>query len=134
MFAILLQQRNLPPWMREALTEAHQVEQGYGERSIAIPTADSRESYRDMEDFVATIDNLRLRSQLAYAIQGRGAFRRFKDLLIAHPDERERWFAFSAARVQERLLAWLSEEGIEVVTEASEASRLPVDREQEERG
>jgi hypothetical protein len=115
-FADALQQRDLPEWMRAMIHEAHAVEQGYGERYIAVPTADSRESYRDMEDFIATVGNQRLRSQFAYAIQGRGAFRRFKDTLLAHPNERERWFAFSQARVRERVLAWLAEEGIAVVT------------------
>ncbi|HEX9372533.1 MAG TPA: hypothetical protein VF897_16090, partial [Roseiflexaceae bacterium] len=42
-FAAMLQQRDLPEWMREALDEAHQVEQGYGTRYIAVPKADSRE-------------------------------------------------------------------------------------------
>jgi hypothetical protein len=82
-----------------------------------------------MEDFIATISNPQLRSQLSYAIQGRGAFRHFKDTLLTHPDERERWFAFSAARVRERALDWLADEGIAVVTEADEG---PDERAQEE--
>jgi len=132
-FAAALQQRDLPAWMHEALDEAHRVEQGYGQRYIAVPTADSREAYRDMENFVETVANPRLQSQLVYAIRGRGAFHRFKDALLAHPDDRERWFAFSAARVHERVLAWLTEEGIEGVTEAGAGIR-PLDHcEQEER-
>ncbi len=71
------------------------------------PMADPGESYRDMEDFIETIGSQRLRSQLAYAIQGRGAFRRFKVTLLAHPGE--------------LALAWLSAEGNKVV----------LDREQE---
>src|SRR5438093_1110560 len=48
-FAAVLQQRDLPAWMHESLDEADRVEQGYGQRYIAVPTADSREAYRDME-------------------------------------------------------------------------------------
>ena len=117
-FAAVLQQRDLPAWMHESLDEADRVEQGYGQRYIAVPTADSREAYCDMENFIETVAKPRLQSQLVYAIRGRGAFRRFKDTLLAHPDERERWFAFSAARVHERVLAWLAEKGIAGVTEA----------------
>jgi hypothetical protein len=131
-FAAVLQQRVLPAWMRAALDEAHRVEQGYGQHYIAVPTADTREDYRAMRDFIETVANPLLRSQLAYAIQGRGAFRRFKDILLVHLDERERWFAFSAARVRERVLVWLAEERIEVVTEAGEARRPLADREQEQ--
>jgi hypothetical protein len=133
-FATMLQQRELPEWMRETLYEAHRVEQGYGTGYIAVPTADSREGYRAMEDFIETVANQRLQAQLRQAIQGRGAFRYFKDTLLAHPGERERWFAFSTARVRERVLAWLAEEGIEVVTEAYEDVGPLVDREQEESG
>jgi hypothetical protein len=118
LFANTLQQRDLPEWMHVMLHEAHAVEQGYGTRYVAVPTADSHAGCRDMEDFIATVGNLQLRSQLAYAIQGRGAFRRFKDTLLAYPDDRERWFAFKTARVRERMLAWLAEEGIAVVPEA----------------
>ena len=111
-FAVALEQHNLPGWMRDMVAEAHQVEQGYGTRYIAIPTADSREGYRTMEDFIDTVANRRLQEQLAQAIQGRGAFRRFKDVLINHLGERERWFAFGRARMRERMLAWLEDEGI----------------------
>ncbi len=116
-FAAKLQQREFPAWMREALDEAHQVEQGYGTRYIAVRRVDSREGYHAMEDFIETVADRRLQAQLAHAIQGRGAFRRFKDALFTHPDERERWFAFSTARVRERMLAWLEVEGITAILE-----------------
>jgi len=73
-FAAALQQRAHPDWMRAVLNEAHQVEQGYGTSYIALPKADSRESYRVMEDFIETVADQRFQAQLAYAIQGRGAF------------------------------------------------------------
>ena len=44
---------------------------------------------------------------LELAIRGRGAFRRFKDVLAAYPRERERWFAFHDARLRELVLRWL---------------------------
>jgi hypothetical protein len=95
LFAAALERHRLPDWMRQMVAEAHQVEQGYGARYIDVPTADSRESYRDMEEFIDTVANQRFQAQLAHAIQGRGAFRRFKDTLLSYPGERERWFAFN---------------------------------------
>lgn len=112
-----LQQHDLPEWMRPIVQEAHQVEQGYGMRFISIPATDSRERYRDMERFIDTVHDSRLQSILQHAIQGRGAFRRFRDTLLAYQHERECWFAFSAARVRERVLEWLEAEEIEVSTE-----------------
>jgi hypothetical protein len=116
-FAAALDECAHPDWMQAALDEAHQVEQGYSTSYIAVPKADSRESYRVMEEFIETVADQRLQAQLAYAIQGRGAFRRFKDALFTHPDERDRWFVFNAAHVRERMLAWLEGEGITAILE-----------------
>ena len=64
------------------------------ERYEQIPKAESYEGYQDMVDFIATIDNERLAELLEVAINGKGAFRRFKDVLLDYPEERERWFKF----------------------------------------
>ena len=116
-FAEALQQRDLPDWQQAILVEADQVEQGFGARYIRVPDADSREGYRDMEAFIATVRDVDLANRLERAINGRGAFRYFKDVLLDHPRERERWFAFKDERLRQRVLEWLAEEEIEVVEE-----------------
>ena len=94
--------------------EADQVEAGFGERYIRVPQADSHQGYADLEAFIETVTHERLAERLSRAIQGRGAFRYFKDVLLDFPDERERWFAFRDSRQRERVLEWLKSEGIEV--------------------
>ena len=103
----------LPDWMQHDVEIARQVEEGYGTRYTSIPEADSHEGYRDMERFISTVRNPRLRDRLWRAIAGRGAFRHYKDVLADHPAERERWFAFSDRKNQERMVEWLASEGIE---------------------
>ena len=49
---------------------------------------------------------------LDVAIQGKGAFRRFKDVLRGHPGEQQRWFEFQAARMDARAREWLAGEGL----------------------
>jgi hypothetical protein len=105
----------LPDWMQEMLKLAEQVEEGYGTRYIRIPEADSHEGYRDMERFISTVQSDRLRDQLWQAIQGRGAFRYFKDVLYDHPAERERWFAFEDRCIYDRISWWLESVGIEPI-------------------
>src|SRR5262245_28943906 len=73
-FAEALQHRDLPDWQREVLAEADQVEAGFGTRYIRVPEGDSREAYRDMEVFIATVRDVRLANRLERAISGRGAF------------------------------------------------------------
>ncbi|MEA2501288.1 MAG: hypothetical protein QOD01_1399, partial [Actinomycetota bacterium] len=49
--------------------------------------------------------------RLWIAIQGRGAFRRFKDVLNRWPDEVDRWYAFSEDRQRGRARSWLATMG-----------------------
>jgi hypothetical protein len=74
-----------------------------------IPKAESHEGYQEMVDFIATVDNERLAELLEVAINGKGAFRRFKDVLLNYPEERERWFQFKDERMEQRALEWLED-------------------------
>jgi predicted nucleotidyltransferase len=85
----------------------------------------SREAYGDMEDFVESVRDPRARDLLGRAIEGRGAFRRFKDTLLEFPELREAWFAFHDSRTQSRALDWLARAGL---VDAGEAERAIADR------
>jgi Uncharacterised protein family (UPF0158) len=50
-------------------------------------------------------------ARLEVAIDGRGAFRRFKNVLFDWPDDREEWFAFSDERRRGRAREWLADVG-----------------------
>ncbi len=82
------------------------------DRFEEVPKADSREGYQDMEDFIETVEDEHIAEVLSTAIEGRGAFRRFKDTLIRYPDQRERWFKFKDDLMQKRALEWLDEIGV----------------------
>jgi hypothetical protein len=69
----------------------------------------------------------RARELLERAIEGRGAFRRFKDTLFEFPELRETWFRFHDARMERRALEWLADEGL-VDREAAERA-MPEDPE-----
>lgn len=112
-----LEQLDLPDWQKNALREADEVEEGYGDRYISIPQVDSTEAYSDMEEFITTVENERLQARLWQAVNGRRPFRRFKDVLADHPRERERWFGFEDDRIKDRVLEWLEHEGIELIQE-----------------
>jgi tetratricopeptide (TPR) repeat protein len=87
-------------------------------RFLHIPPRPSRDGWRDMADFVATIDDRALRQRLADAIEGKGAFGRFKAVLQSAPVERDRWFEWEGERLRAEARAWLANEGIELVPRA----------------
>lgn len=68
----------------------------------------SGEAYRDMQDFVARVADRRAAGLLGRAIEGRGAFRRFKDTLFEFPELRETWFKFHDVRMRRRAIEWLA--------------------------
>ncbi len=84
-------------------------------RYLRIDPVSSREQYRWMERFIATVEDEELRRRLNIAIDGKGAFRRFKDALVSHPVDRERWFAFRSERLRSCMESWLTAHGIHSV-------------------
>ncbi|ACY17918.1 UPF0158 family protein [Haliangium ochraceum] len=80
---------------------------------VRIEPASSREQYRWMERFVASVADDALRERLIISIDGKGAFRRFKDVLLAYPAERERWFSYRADLLHWHVHNWLENNQIE---------------------
>ncbi len=74
---------------------------------LRVAPVSSREQYRWMERFIPMVDDAELRGKLAASIDGKGAFRRFKDVLMSYASDRERWFEFRSERLRTFMEAWL---------------------------
>jgi Uncharacterised protein family (UPF0158) len=83
--------------------------QSDGRRMVLVSPLPAAVAYGDMEDFIARVREPRTRGLLERAIAGRGAFRRFKDALLDHPELRQAWFRFHDARSERRAIEWLLE-------------------------
>jgi hypothetical protein len=68
--------------------------------------------YQDMADFADIITDERAGRKLARAIQGKGAFRRFKDELQDYPDLLSAWYAFRDVRAERRAVQWLADNSL----------------------
>jgi hypothetical protein len=63
-----------------------------------------------MADFAGRISDERAARRLTRAIQGKGAFGRFKDELHEeYPDLLPAWYAFRDARAKRRAVQWLQD-------------------------
>jgi len=82
------------------------------DRYLRIPKVPPAEGYQDMEDFIKTLKDPKLRLRLAQALAGRNAFREFRDMLESYPREEERWEAFKDERRQVRIDDWLKINGL----------------------
>lgn len=92
---------------------------------LRIDPVSSREQYRWMERFIPMVDDAELRGKLAHAIDGKGAFRRFKDVLMTYAADRERWFAFRSERLRTFMEAWLNAHAIQAVPRPGWADAPP---------
>lgn len=80
-------------------------------RWVWLEHGDSRDGWRDMADFAARQHETALREQLEGAIEGRGAFGRFRRL-VHEEGLADRWNAFVADRQWGRARAILADRGI----------------------
>ncbi len=82
------------------------------EKSIMLPTRYDINEYSMMEDFIETINDVKLYNQLCIAINGPGAFRRFKDTCINF-EIIEDWYKFREKKYKEIAINWCKENNID---------------------
>jgi hypothetical protein len=69
--------------------------------------------YQDMADFVDRVSDEVAGRRLARALDGKGAFRRFKgELYEEHPELVSAWHAFRDTRAKRRAVEWLQGEAL----------------------
>lgn len=98
------------------LIEADEAANPPGERRyIPLPTSFDVDDWRIMRDFGYSRENDEQANQLLEAIDGRGAFRYFKDTVhrLGIADE---WYAYRHKRYTEIAREWCDECGIEVAS------------------
>ncbi|MBV1859458.1 MAG: UPF0158 family protein [Nannocystaceae bacterium] len=83
-------------------------------RYVHLDPASSREQYRWMERFVQSVEDPSLSERLVLAIDGKGAFRRFKDVLLSYPVERDRWFQYRSNLLHIYINGWLTAHDFEL--------------------
>lgn len=99
------------PWLRDD-------DEGDGDEEpdpelIVIEPYPSSVWYRDMVDFAEELSDERAARRLLRALDGRGAFRRFKnELYDEYPELVSVWQAFRDARGRRRAVEWLREEDL----------------------
>ena len=84
------------------------------DRWVRFDRAETRDAWKDMQAFVSGLRNPEIRDRGLLAIEGTGAFRRFRRFTEEH-DLGDRWVQFSEDRKYGRARLILAENGIKVV-------------------
>lgn len=90
---------------------AEQIEEA-PDRYLRFPTKYEIHEYRMIRDFVSALPEGDARRELAFAIQGKGAFRRFRQGILYHRIEKQ-WFEYRDRAFRELAIAWCKENGLE---------------------
>lgn len=83
---------SLPDWQQEEMEQANDF-LDHEDNYLLLPDKYNIDVYKMMESFCTLLDDDEKQSKLLQAINGRGAFRRFKDEII-HLGVREEWFTY----------------------------------------
>jgi hypothetical protein len=108
-----------------------QIEQ-HPERYPEIPRVEAREQYQWMCRFAEQVEEEDIRDKLNVALAGRGAFGRFRDVVLRYPDLKAQWMEMRQRLLTEEALAWLHGLGVEpryetrIVAAPATAPKAPV--------
>jgi hypothetical protein len=85
---------------------------------VRVPTQDSRMAFRVMEQFCASVTDAMVRVRLEDALSGKGAFRRFKDMVHQRGIAQD-WYRFEATAQAREIKSFLEAEGIAFIDDLS---------------
>jgi hypothetical protein len=104
---------DIPDWMEDEVELALNIFLYDKERYVRIPERVHSNGFTAMKTFIDSVGNLQLKEHLLAILDGKGAFRRFKDALEPYPKERKQWYGFNAACAKKDIEKWLETIGIE---------------------
>ena len=107
--------KELLDWQKKDIKVAQDILFKNPDRYIYIPEGSPCNGYDLMVEFAEKIEDDLLRNKLNIALDGKGAFRRFKNVIADYPDYREKWFRFKDERINKKVIEWLNSMGIEPV-------------------
>lgn len=108
---------------------AEAIEQDEKGRFVEVPRRTSSEGWKQMEQFIISLDDQTedTRDRLFDAIQGKGAFRRFKDR-VYDMDLQDRWYEFKNRQDRQRSLEWLRARDLITDEQVEEGVQILEDR------
>jgi hypothetical protein len=106
-----------PEWQRDNIERAKAVQADDGKRFLELPGRFEINEWDMMRDFALGLDNEAHAEMLLKAIDGKGAFRYFKDR-IHELGLADAWYKFRDRQYRQAALDWCEAKGIEVDPDA----------------
>ncbi|RCW49023.1 UPF0158 family protein [Paenibacillus prosopidis] len=103
-----------PDWQRENIEQAIKILEDEDGVYLYFTLRNEYHEYEIVEEFIGILSDADVREELFGAIQGRGAFRRFKDGIREHDVEKQ-WYEFKEKKIKELVIEWCKENNVVTV-------------------
>jgi hypothetical protein len=87
----------------ETRARQERIQSELGKSYVRVSSMTSQEAFEEMEDFADSLEDVSTRDMLFKTLEGKGAFRRFREVMLESAPLRERWNDFRAERSKNRL-------------------------------
>jgi hypothetical protein len=104
---------DLQDWQIENLEIANEIVENF-EDYKELPSKYEIDEYKMVKDFCLTIKDVKIQNILLITIEGKGAFRRFKDAVIELNIEMD-WYSFRDRRYKDLAIEWCQNNDIEYI-------------------
>jgi Uncharacterised protein family (UPF0158) len=81
-------------------------------RYLRIEPVSRRQQYRWIQEYIATVEDLKLSARLRRVAAGKGAFARFQGVLAPRLREKNAWNTFRLERLHAAIAGWLTARGV----------------------
>lgn len=98
---------DIPDWMEDEVELALDIFLYERDRYVRVPERNQAHCFKAMREFAEQVNESSLKEELLEALDGKGAFRRFKDALEPYPKERKQWYGFNAKMVKKEIKEWV---------------------------
>lgn len=102
-----------PDWQRESIQDALDVVINWDEY-VELPDKWEIDEYSIMERFCGSIEDNRISNALYLAINGKGAFGRFKDAIRRYGIE-QKWYSFHEEELSNIAIGWCVDNDIDYI-------------------
>lgn len=102
---------DIPAWQKDEIEIARAIVADRHHRFIDPPDKFAFHEYRHMEEFIETIRDTRIATQLSISLRGEGAFGRFKDTLHNFGIQ-DQWYEYRTQAMKQFMIEWAEENDI----------------------
>lgn len=113
----------LPDWEARMIPLARQIVINGSPDFVRIPEAFGQPEHAWMAKFATETKSLKLKQKIQQALRGRGACRRFREIISDFPDEKKRWAAFRDRCWKEKIQLWLEGLGLLAIENNAKSTR-----------